>query len=687
MLTRAFHRAPRWLTIAVFGAMSLALLAPMSFPTGPRTERAKPQLRVSPTSAPAGATIARTITGRQWAPNSAVAIDVRSGGALVAQRTVNANDEGQFTGAVSFSVPNTPGVALIVEATSAQASDSTATQTLNIADPTPPPSPTDPALTPSPADPTPTPSPTDPPPTPTDPPPTPSPTDPPSTPTTPPPTQTPLPPTPTPPPPTPTPPPPPPTPTPPSAPPPTSPPPSPTPRPPATQPPATQPPATQPPATRQPATTPPTVSPGCALSRDRALAGTYVLATCSRFTIGHSVRAVWPNGQALTTVSFSADPQAFGFRIPPDARPGAYTVRFVDTIDSSIQAAAPITITPTSSGTQPTPPIQPPIPGAPSGAKHNVVVFLGGVCTGLGFGANPVVGRQTGESQQVDFTDSNQATFHYLQQTLRQRYGYSDSDFLAYSYNGGFVDGGGVWRHRPYLPTDLMRNDLDQSVQNLHSLLDEYSRAHPDTTFILVGHSLGGVVAFQELNYVASADYAKGSISISTIITVDSPLAGVTRDTFNASRSLNLALPNKVDDCTAEAFYDMQATATGQRLLDMNGSRSDTTQTNEQLVAAAQRQGVRVVNFGNTWDCLYAPGVCTYPLPLAQGDIDTQWIPNSAAETRTIVDSAGCITVFHAITTACASKTHSAALNGESDPEAESAVANAIGPRSPPQSP
>jgi pimeloyl-ACP methyl ester carboxylesterase len=409
-----------------------------------------------------------------------------------------------------------------------------------------------------------------------------------------------------------------------------------------------------------------------------------VLATCSRFPIGHSIRVVWPSGQTLTTVPFPTDPQTFSFRVPVDAKTGAYIIRFVDASDSSIQAAASIAVTATSAGA---PPTQPPTPAPPGAPKHNVIVFLGGVCTGLGSGASPVIGSQVAEGQRLDLSDNQQATFYYLQQALRQRYGYTDGNFLAYSYNGGFVDGGGVWRHRPYLPADPIQNDLDQSVENLHSLLDQYSRAHPNTRFILIGHSLGGLVAFQELNYVASTDYAKGAISISTIITVDSPLAGVTQDTLSASKALNLALPNKVDDCAAGAFYDMQDTATGQRLLDMNGSGSDTTQTNEQLVAAARRQGVRVVNFGNTQDCLYAPGVCTYPLPLAQGDIDTQWIPNSTAEARIVVDSAGCITVFHAITTACASKTHSAALNGEIDPGAVTAIATTIGPVNRPQGP
>jgi len=116
----------------------------------------------------------------------------------------------------------------------------------------------------------------------------------------------------------------------------------------------------------------------------------------------------------------------------------------------------------------------------------------------------------------------------------------------------------------------------------------------------------------------------------------------------------------------------------------MNGSLTATTQTNEQLVAAAQRNGVRVVNVGNTLDCLYAPGRCSYPLPLAQGDIDTQWVLNSKAVTHSIADSAGCITVIHAITTACVGRTHSAALDGAINSGAVMTVANAIGPRNQP---
>src|SRR5205823_14691601 len=94
-------------------------------------------------------------------------------------------------------------------------------------------------------------------------------------------------------------------------------------------------------------------------------------------------------------------------------------------------------------------------------------------------------------------------TFDGLKAILRSSYEYTDADFLTYSYQGGRVDAiSGAWVPNPYSPMDPINQHLGTSLVALHDQMLVPYHNHPNnqnTTFVLVGHSLGGSVAEVEL--------------------------------------------------------------------------------------------------------------------------------------------------------------------------------------------
>jgi Tol biopolymer transport system component len=243
----------------------------------------------------------------------------------------------------------------------------------------------------------------------------------------------------------------------------------------------------------------------------------------------------------------------------------------------------------------------------PTSPPRKVVVFLQGVCTSINKGTSSV---------DID------SSFNDLQNMLlTPEYGYHDTDFLLYSYKGGYVDANGAWHHNAYSINDPIKQDFrTTSLNALHdNLLMPYYRVHPNTTFVLVGHSLGGMVAMEEIvTKVSSPGYLRGLLS--TVITVDSPLHGV-NEYYAIFGSLLKASAIQVKPC----LYNGQVSTTL-----MNFHRNEPTRTNtlQQAVAHAKQQGVVVATVGNTRDCLWDPRNCQIPIA---GDISTQWIYQSDA--------------------------------------------------------
>jgi YVTN family beta-propeller protein len=290
------------------------------------------------------------------------------------------------------------------------------------------------------------------------------------------------------------------------------------------------------------------------------------------------------------------------------------------------------TVTPT-----PTPTIKP----------RKVVVFLQGVCTAISKGTSSV---------DID------SSFNDLQNLLlTPEYRYKDSDFLLYSYNGGFVDKDGIWHHNAYKENNPINTDFQTlGLFTLHNqlLIPYYDHPkHQNITFILVGHSLGGVVAMEEVvQKIGSSDYRPRLLS--TIITIDSPLHGIPSDLATAS-ALTF-----VPKCARKGVAE-------QILVQIYPNARATTEK----LAQAKQQGVTVVNIGNSSDCLFGPNNCGVAVT---GDIRTQWLFDSDAIPG--IFNVPCSKPINPLTVIyCFNETHSAVLHTSLAPDALRTIANYIG--------
>src|SRR3990172_431528 len=105
-----------------------------------------------------------------------------------------------------------------------------------------------------------------------------------------------------------------------------------------------------------------------------------------------------------------------------------------------------------------------------------------------------------------------ETTFDDLKTLLRsETYGYSVLDFLEFSYRGGAVTADGDWWPNSYGCGDTAQ-DLIISAEYLAGMIADLQAVHANAKFSLVGHSLGGLVAFTVLEWVAAGILPSGVI-------------------------------------------------------------------------------------------------------------------------------------------------------------------------------
>ncbi len=274
-------------------------------------------------------------------------------------------------------------------------------------------------------------------------------------------------------------------------------------------------------------------------------------------------------------------------------------------------------------------------------------------------------------------TELSSGTFDGLKTLLKGQYGYAEDDFLLYSYKGGTVDANGVWRPNAYGVMDPITQDFATTdLAALHDqLLVPYRARNPNTTFVLIAHSLGGMVAMQEVtSKVSAADYQQGSIS--QVITIDSPLRGVTAEVA-AVGAILAANPS-----IAPSLACLTGGPAVSRLAALHSQEPATTNGLIQSIALAQTRGVSVVNVGNVYDCVWEWRFCSVQVT---GDLLTQWVIGSAAQFQ-IVQSfpPPCLQIPQfgiQLAVLCFQATHGAAINGL-EPSATVRIADSIGQQS-----
>lgn len=109
--------------------------------------------------------------------------------------------------------------------------------------------------------------------------------------------------------------------------------------------------------------------------------------------------------------------------------------------------------------------------------------------------------------------------------------GLSAGDTVAwYSYQGGSYDSNrGQWCANSYVKDDTSR-DLGDSTRLLYAMLKDIDAQQPNTDFYLIGHSQGGLIAFQG---IASATKFVENSRIRAIVTLDAPLGYIPPQLMN----------------------------------------------------------------------------------------------------------------------------------------------------------
>ena len=207
-----------------------------------------------------------------------------------------------------------------------------------------------------------------------------------------------------------------------------------------------------------------------------------------------------------------------------------------------------------------------------------VVIFVQGLYTTL-----------DEEGTQTSFVEEHRF------QTLKASFveaGYKPEQLLDYSYAGGAVTNDGVWQPKPYRCALTDRPAMD-SVLVLESMIRDYRERHPKAKVTLVGHSLGGYIAF--LAGAREAGRGDGQrIGIDGVVTLDAPLSGASAD-------------KKVilDLIPCEKTY-----VAGGELLALRNDPGTPAQRAAQATAMAGA-GIRLATLGNLRDCLLRTTVCT----------------------------------------------------------------------------
>jgi pimeloyl-ACP methyl ester carboxylesterase len=188
--------------------------------------------------------------------------------------------------------------------------------------------------------------------------------------------------------------------------------------------------------------------------------------------------------------------------------------------------------------------------------------------------------------------------------------GYARTALLDFSYAGGVVAADGSWRPAPY-SCEMTDRPSDQNLTPLEKMLSDYRSHHKDAHFALVGHSLGGYLAFVEgAREAVRANDAK--LGIDVVVTLDAPLQGASAD---KKLVLDIVQCNKTYLAGAEIV---------QQKLDPTtpGIRAEQTR----MMA---EQGIRLATYGNMLDCFWNPAVCVPALPWVD-DSATQLLPGAS---------------------------------------------------------
>jgi len=231
--------------------------------------------------------------------------------------------------------------------------------------------------------------------------------------------------------------------------------------------------------------------------------------------------------------------------------------------------------------------------------------------------------------------------------TYLQSQGYSNARYLEYSYAPlGFTNTG---QPQPYTCQNTYDYPLATHSIGLSRQIHTAVQNNPNTDIYLIGHSMGGIVAFgylaSLLEHVGNAvPLPRNGSMLKGIITLDSPLGGITSNIdykkFIFLRSLaceNLDAWNTVAVAQMQALFQ---TATSSKARGTTASIVKTILNgrsipNQKVANDARRAGIPALTIGNTNDLLWRPSVCNKTFKVNMQDFSsTQWLQDKGNNSR-----------------------------------------------------
>jgi pimeloyl-ACP methyl ester carboxylesterase len=176
--------------------------------------------------------------------------------------------------------------------------------------------------------------------------------------------------------------------------------------------------------------------------------------------------------------------------------------------------------------------------------------------------------------------------------------------FVRYSYTGTNITGC-AGTPSAYRPSDTAQ-DIEVSKRILRETLSALQDGCEVDRIVVVGHSLGGLIAFQTL-----AENPESRVS--DVVTIDSPLGGVPMPLVRSCIDVGL--------CADGAVVA--------HLAGLYGAWGETATDNTVRAAALAAAATRVTAWGNQSDCYYALALCNSFSRMLLAGFDarqTQWL-------------------------------------------------------------
>jgi outer membrane protein assembly factor BamB len=221
---------------------------------------------------------------------------------------------------------------------------------------------------------------------------------------------------------------------------------------------------------------------------------------------------------------------------------------------------------------------------------------------------------------------------------------YPDADFLNYSYRGIDKQGNPL----PYTCEETFTNPISELVTRLKLQIITYLEHHPNTQVYVIGHSMGGVVAYGLLADMMTYGYLNfNGGHVLGIATMSSPLGGVpgfhgiyyalVSHTYQAQCTV-LASKHLVLNSLADLVHLFP---NGNTSVPFGGKDSlmrvvtGGDSSNQRIAQAAARHYIDVLTIGNVQDYTFNFNVCSgYGRTPDSRFLSTQWITDQGNDSH-----------------------------------------------------